>query len=87
MKIKPLRDNVVVKIIDEENKTKSGIIIADTVEKLKKSIEGEIIAIGPNVCGVKVGNCVIFNTIGIQNIKINKKEYYILREMNILAKK
>ena len=86
MKIRPLRDNVLIRIIEEPKEIESGIIIADTVKEFKKSIEGEVIAIGLQVDNVKVGDKIIFNTIKVNNVKIDNKEYYILKDFDILAK-
>jgi len=92
-KITPLGDRVLVRTIEVETKTKSGIIIPDTVNK-ERPEEGVVVAVGsgrttddgkiiaPNV---KVGDVVIFSKYGPDEIKLDGEEYYILSESNILA--
>lgn len=96
VKIKPLADRVVVKPLSEEDKsgkTKSGIIIPETVEK-ERGEQGEVVAVGPGrltdegklvPVSVKVGQKVIFAKYGPDEIKIGGKDYYIISESNILA--
>ncbi|MBU2068154.1 co-chaperone GroES [Patescibacteria group bacterium] len=76
-----------------EEKTKSGIIIPDTVDK-EKSEQGKIIAVGPGKLNekgelismnVKKGDIVLFTKYGPNEIKIDDKEYLIAREEDILA--
>ena len=93
-KLQPLADRVVVRPIEREDKTKSGIILPDTVKE--KPQEGEVIAAGPGRIGddgkrialeVKVGDIVIYAKYGGTEIKIDDEELMILRESDILAKK
>ena len=93
-KLQPLADRVVVRPIEREDKTKSGIILPDTVKE--KPQEGEVIAAGPGRIGddgkrialeVKVGDIVIYAKYGGTEIKIDDEELMILREGDILAKK
>jgi len=93
IKIKPLGDHVVVKPLKEEEVTASGIILPDTVDKEKKA-EGEIVAVGPGKLlengsrgpmEVKVGDHVIFEKWGGEEIKLGKEEYKILSVERILA--
>jgi len=91
-KIQPLGDRVLVKPIPSETKTKSGIIIPETVEK-EKPDQGEIVAVGEGKyedgklipLRVKVGDIVLFSKYSPDEIKVDGEEYYILREENILA--
>ncbi len=94
--IKPLADRVLVEpITDEEREktTKLGIVIPDTIEK-EKSEKGKVIAVGPGKMtdqgklippSVKKGQIVVFSKYGPDEIKVGDKEYYIIKEENILA--
>ncbi|MEK7650288.1 MAG: co-chaperone GroES [Patescibacteria group bacterium] len=95
MSIKPLGDRVLVEAIDLENseKTKSGIIIPDTVSK-EKSEQGKIIAVGEGKrtddgklipMSVKKGQKILFSKYGPDEVKVDGKEYFIISESNILA--
>jgi chaperonin GroES len=94
--IKPLGDRVVIEIInddDKSGKTKSGIIIPETVDK-ERPEQGKIIAVGEGrttddgqviPLKVKKGQTVIFSKYGPDEIKVNDREYLIVSESNILA--
>ncbi|OGH71703.1 MAG: co-chaperone GroES [Candidatus Magasanikbacteria bacterium RIFCSPLOWO2_01_FULL_43_20b] len=93
MNIRPLGDRVLVKPIKEEEVTKSGIVLPDTVDKEKK-MEGEVVAVGPGKMldsgerakmEVKVGDKVIFEKWGGEEVKVEKEEYKILSAEKILA--
>lgn len=88
MKVKPIGDRVVVEFITEEDATKSGIILPDTVDKEKKA-EGKIIAIGSgekvSKLGVKEGEKVLFGKYAGEDIKVDEIEYKILNHDEILA--
>ena len=93
MNIRPLGDRVLVKPIKEEEVTKSGIVLPDTVDKEKK-MEGEVVAVGPGKMldsgerakmEVKVGDKVIFEKGGGEEVKVEKEEYKILSAEKILA--
>jgi chaperonin GroES len=93
-KLQPLADRVLVKPMEKEEKTKSGIYIPDTAKE--KPQEGEIIAVGPGKMtddgkripmDLKVGDRVIYAKYGGTEIKIDDEEMMILRESDILAKK
>lgn len=92
MKIKPLADRVVVERIEEEEVKKGGIILPDTAKE--KPIKGKVIAVGPGRMDdkgnripmeVKKGDIVLFGKYAGQEIKIDNKEYLIMREDEILA--
>ena len=91
----PLGDRVLLRPLDLSETgsvTASGIIIPDTVSKDKPE-QGEVVAVGEGKWDdgklikptVKVGDRVVFSKYGYDEIKIGDKEYYILREDNILA--
>jgi len=92
--LQPLADRVLVKPIEKEEMTKSGIYIPDTAKE--KPQEGEVIAVGPGkmsedgkriVMDIKVGDTVIYAKYGGMEIKIDGEELMILRESDIMAKK
>ncbi|UWG98273.1 co-chaperone GroES [Dehalobacter sp. DCM] len=91
MNLKPLADRVIIKAIQAEEKTKSGIIMPDTAKE--KPQEGEIIAVGPGKVEkgeripmeVKVGDRVIYSKYAGTEIKADGEEYLILRESDIQA--
>ncbi len=92
MKLRPLHDRVIVKRLEEEEKTVGGIIIPDTAKE--KPIKGEVIAVGPGrltddgkriEMSVKVGDKVMFSKYAGTEVKINGEEYLIMREDDIVA--
>ena len=92
MKIRPLQDRIIVKRIEEEEKTKGGIIIPDSAKE--KPMEGEVIAIGAgkilengtkHPLEVKAGDRVLFSKYAGTEIKIDEVEHLIMREDDILG--
>jgi chaperonin GroES len=91
MTIKPLSDRVVIKMVEMEETTKSGIILAGSAKE--KPQVAEVIAVGPGgmVDGkevtmyVKVGDKVITSKYSGTEIKIDKEEFIIVRQNDILA--
>lgn len=92
MKIRPLHDRVIVKRIEEEEKTKGGIIIPDTAKE--KPSEGKVIAVGNGklldngeikALDVKKGDKVLFGKYAGTEIKIDGEEHLIMREDDIIA--
>ncbi len=92
MKIIPLQDRVLVKRVEEEEKTKGGIIIPDTAKE--KPIEGVIVAAGKGKLKedgsvipleVKVGDKVLFSKYAGTEVKLNGEEHLIMREDDILG--
>jgi chaperonin GroES len=92
MKIRPLQDRVLVKRIEEEEKTKGGIIIPDTAKE--KPQMGEIIAAGKGKktedgkvvpLDVKAGNKVLFSKYAGTEVKVDGQELLIMREDDILG--
>jgi chaperonin GroES len=93
-KLQPLADRVLVKPIEKEEKTKSGIYLPDTAKE--KPQEGEVIAVGPGKMtdegkripmDLKVGDKVIYPTFAGNTIKIDNEELIFIVEKDILAKK
>ncbi|MCD6412508.1 co-chaperone GroES [bacterium] len=94
VKIRPLADYILVEPIEEESKTKAGIIIPETAEK-EKPQKGKVIATGPGRLDengkripleVKKGDIVLFKKYAPDEIKINGKEYLVIKEEDIIAK-
>ena len=92
MKIRPLQDRVIVKRVEEEEKTKGGIIIPDTAKE--KPMEGKVIAVGKgklmedgkvHALDVKAGDSVLFGKYSGTEVKINGEEHLIMREDDILG--
>ena len=90
--IRPLGDRVIVKRMDEEEKTSGGIIVPDTAKE--KPQRGKIVAVGPGRVAedgkrvapeVKKGNMVLFGKYAGTDIALGDEEYLILREDDILA--
>ncbi len=84
MKIKPLGERIVVKPLEQEEKTEGGIYLPDTASKDKPQ-RGEVIAVGPDFKGVKKGDKVIFAKYGGTEIKIGEEEYLVLGADDVLA--
>jgi len=92
MKIRPLQDRVIVKRIEEEEKSKGGIIIPDTAKE--KPQEGRVIAVGKGKVDdngktipmdVKVNDRVLFGKYSGTEINIDDEEHLIMREEDILG--
>ena len=92
MKIKPLQDRVIVKRMEEEQKTAGGIIIPDSAKE--KPQQGKILAVGPGKVleggtrvdkTVKAGDLVLFGKYAGSEVKIDGDEVLIMREDDILG--
>ncbi|HRJ53030.1 MAG TPA: co-chaperone GroES [Candidatus Thiothrix moscowensis] len=92
MNIRPLHDRVVVRRMEEERKTASGIIIPDNAAE--KPDRGEVLAVGPGKVGddnervamqVKVGDKVLFGKYAGTTVKVDGQELLIMREEDLLA--
>lgn len=85
-KIKPLGDNVLVKIKKQEKRTESGIVLPETVEDERPQL-AEVVAVSDNQEKIKVkeGDRVIFAKYSGTEIKIDREEYLILKSEDILA--
>jgi chaperonin GroES len=92
VKFRPLQDRVLVRRIEEEEKTKGGIIIPDTAKE--KPMEGEVLAAGPGVRGedgklhaldVKVGDRVLFGKWSGTEIKIDGEDLVVMKETDIMG--
>ena len=92
MKFRPLHDRVLVKRIEQEEKTSGGIIIPDTAKE--KPMEGEIVAVGPGArkedgeiapLDVKAGDRVLFGKWSGTEVKIDGQELLIMKESDVLG--
>jgi chaperonin GroES len=92
MKIQPLHDRLLVKVVAQEEKTRGGIILPDTAKE--KPQQAEVLAVGPGRVldngqrqnpEVKIGDIVVFSKYSGAEIKIDGEEHLILRESDVLA--
>ena len=92
MKLRPLHDRVIVKRLEEERKTASGIVIPDTATE--KPDQGEVLAVGPgkrddsgkvHAVDLKVGDKVLFGKYAGQTVKVDGDELMVMREEDIMA--
>jgi chaperonin GroES len=92
MKIRPLHDRVIVKRLDNERKTSSGIVIPDNAAE--KPDQGEVVAVGPGkkddngkliAMDLKVGDRVLFGKYSGQTVKVEGDELLVMREEDIMG--
>jgi chaperonin GroES len=92
MKFRPLQDRLLVKRVEEENKTKGGIIIPDSAKE--KPLEGKVIAVGNGKIledgkvrplDIKAGDTILFSKYAGTEIKLDGDDHLILREEDILG--
>jgi chaperonin GroES len=92
MKIRPLHDRVIVKRLDNERKTASGIVIPENVAE--KPDQGEVVAVGPGkkddngkliAMDLKVGDRVLFGKYSGQTVKVEGEELLVMREEDIMG--
>ena len=92
MNLRPLADRVIVKRIDSETKTASGIVIPDNAAE--KPDQGEVLAVGPgrkndkgevSPVGVKVGDRVLFGKYSGQTVKVDGNELLVMKEDDLFA--
>jgi chaperonin GroES len=92
MKLRPLQDRILVQRVEEETKTKGGIIIPDTAKE--KPVEGKVFAVGNGKVGedgkrtaleVKKGDRILFGKYSGTEVKIEGEEYLIMREDDVLG--
>ncbi len=93
MNLKPLHDHVIVKAITEDEVTKSGIVLPDTVDK-EKPEKGEVVAVGPGKLtekgerapmSVSVGQKVMFKKYSPDEVKIDGEDYLIITESDVVG--
>lgn len=92
MTFRPLHDRVLVKRIESEEKTKSGIIIPDTAKE--KPMEGEVVSVGSGIrqengsitpLDVKAGDRILFGKWSGTEIKLNNTDYIVMKESDIMG--
>ncbi|MCL5673227.1 MAG: co-chaperone GroES [Deltaproteobacteria bacterium] len=92
MKVKPLQDRILVERLQEEEKTKSGLFIPDAAKE--KPMQGKVIAVGNGRTSedgkkisleIKEGDLVLFAKYSGNEIKVDDKEYLIMKEDDVLA--
>ena len=92
MKFRPLHDRVLVRRMDEDERTAGGIIIPDTAKE--KPMQGEVLAVGPGArkesgeidpLDVQVGDRVLFGKYSGTEVKIDGEEYLVMREDDLMG--
>jgi chaperonin GroES len=92
-KIRPLHDRIIVKRAEEERKTAGGIVIPDTANA-EKPVRGEVVAVGPGkildngdvrALAVKAGDKVLFGKYSGTEVKIDGKDFIVMREEDIMG--
>ena len=92
MKIRPLHDRIIVKRLEEERKTASGIVIPDTAAE--KPDQGEVVAVGKGkvlddgkirTLEVKVGDKILFGKYSGQTVKVEGEELLVMREEDVMG--
>ncbi|PPR35176.1 MAG: 10 kDa chaperonin 5 [Alphaproteobacteria bacterium MarineAlpha6_Bin4] len=92
MKFKPLHDKILVKTLENTEKTKGGIIIPDTAKE--KPSEGEVVAVGPgainnegkrNTLDVKEGDKILFSKYSGDEVKIDGQDLIIIKEEDVIG--
>ncbi len=92
MKLRPLQDRILVQRVEEEAKTRGGIIIPDSAKE--KPIEGKVVSVGKGKIGddgkrialeIKKDDKILFSKYGGTDIKIEGEEYLIMREDDVLG--
>jgi chaperonin GroES len=92
MKIRPLHDRVIVKRLDNERKTSSGIVIPDNAAE--KPDQGEVVAVGPGkkddngkliAMDLKVGDRILFGKYSGQTVKVEGDELLVMREEDVMG--
>jgi chaperonin GroES len=92
MQFRPLHDRVVVRRLDQEEKSKGGIIIPDTAKE--KPQEGKVIAVGPGIrddqgrihaLDVKAGDTILFGKWSGTEVKLDGTEYLVMKESDIFG--
>jgi chaperonin GroES len=92
MKIRPLHDRVIVKRMEEERKTASGIVIPDSAAE--KPDQGEVVAVGPGkrddsgkliAMDLKVGDRILFGKYAGQTVKVDGDELLVMREEDVMG--
>jgi len=92
MRVRPLHDRIIVKRVEEETKSKGGIIIPDTAKE--KPIEGKVVAVGEGKIRkdgtklpmeLKAGDKILFATYAGTEVKVDGEEHLIMKEEDVLA--
>lgn len=93
MNIKPLFDNILLKTIEEDEKTKSGILLPSSAQK-EKPEQGTVVAVGSGLITkegktipmkIKVGDIVLFTKYGVTEIQVDNVDYLMAKQPDILA--
>ena len=83
MKIHPLADRIVLEQLEQEEQTKSGIILPDSAQEKPKM--AKVLAVGKDVKEVKEGDVVLYKSYGPDDVKVDNTDYMVAKEEDILA--
>ena len=81
--IKPLADRVVAVREEAQTKTASGIFLPDN--STEKPVVAQVVAVGPKVSGLKIGDKIVYKEYSTTELKIDDKQYLIVKEEDVLA--
>lgn len=83
MSLQPLADRIVLEQVESEEKTSSGIILPDSAKE--KPEQAKVVAVGPDVKGLKTGDMVLYTKYGPNEVKVDGNEYLIVKEEDVMA--
>ena len=83
MSLQPLADRIVLEQVESEEKTSSGIILPDSAKE--KPEQAKVVAVGPDVKELKTGDMVLYTKYGPNEVKVDGKEYLVVKEEDVLA--
>ena len=83
MNLQPLADRIVLEQVESEEKTSSGIILPDSAKE--KPEQAKVVAVGPSVKELKTGDMVLYTKYGPNEVKVDGKEYLVVKEEDVLA--
>ena len=83
MSLQPLADRIVLEQIESEEKTSSGKILPDSAKE--KPEQAKVVAVGPDVKELKTGDLVLYTKYGPNEVKVDGKEYLVVKEEDVLA--
>lgn len=93
MQLKPVSDHIILKVVEKETTTASGIIIPDTIDK-ERPEKGTVISVGPGALlengtrrsmEIKVGDTVIFKKYAPDEVEVDNEKYLVIRESDVMA--
>lgn len=83
VKINPLDDRIVAQQLVAQNKTASGLFLPDSAQEKPKV--AKVVAVGPRVQGLKVGDQIIYKEYSATEVKVDREQYLLIKEEDVLA--